>query len=78
MNKGGNPGNVYRQYSIVELAGAYREATGKRATATVGGSFISLCDAVFPILKITCHGLDKAVENTLSKRRSPKTPRSFA
>ena len=78
MNKGGNPGNVYRRYSILELARAYREATGKHPTATATGSFVSLCDAVFPILKITCHGLDKAVENTLSKRRSPKTPRSFA
>ena len=37
MNTGGNPGNVYRRYAILELAGAYREATGKHPTATATG-----------------------------------------
>lgn len=69
LNKGGRSANFLRQVVILYLADASLQIIGKKPTSTAGGAFITLCTRVFYKLGLEAHGLEKAIERVLKKRR---------
>jgi hypothetical protein len=78
-DKGGRPEDLYRKHAILELAEAYLEFTGRKATATASGKFTNLCSDIFPLLNINTDGLESALKRYLNpKRRCASKGKSHA
>jgi hypothetical protein len=73
LNRGGRPlKNLARDLLLFRLAEAAPAIIGRKATATAGGRFVQLCEAVDMACGLEDRGIERAVEKAireLSKQR---------
>jgi hypothetical protein len=84
LNRGGRPTkNPARDLLLFRLAEAAPALIGRRATATAGGRFVGLCQAVALACHLANRGIERAVEKAIKElskhkrqsfRRIPKPP----
>ena len=75
-NRGGAPGQIYRNYAIDILLQLYQQASGNAPTSTPGGAFIRLTEAALIFLKLPTEGVEAAVARRMKRfgitRPTPK------
>jgi hypothetical protein len=84
LNGGGRPTkNPARDLLLFRLAEAAPVVIGRRATATAGGRFVRLCEAVVLFCSLERRGIERAVEKAIKElskqqrkgfRRNPRPP----
>jgi hypothetical protein len=66
-NRGGAPGQIYRNYAIDALLALYKDASGKTPTSTPSGPFMRLAEVTLERLGLPTDGIEAAVARRMRR-----------
>jgi hypothetical protein len=75
LNKGGRTPNMRRRYIIYWLAYYSPEILGRPAPASITGSFVRLCEAIFLACEFHVDGLEKVIPAIVKQARADRKNR---